>query len=183
MAAGVDILRWNGAAGAPTKGVITGINTRANAEDTNTTAGTNNPIQIPPSGTYYSYWVCTRLSVTGALPSLLINNLRWYTNGTNNFGTGLDCFGQEATTYIQAIGTPGQTGTQLTQANYASLTLAPVQVWTLTSAAPKALAGSITNTGPAGDFGSFFVYQVNVGATASPGATGQNTFTWKYDEQ
>jgi hypothetical protein len=179
MPATVTIRRWTGAAGAPVKTDITGINTRANAEDAHSTAGTTNPVQIPAAGTNYSYWVCTRLSAD-TTPAGTINNLRWYSDGANNFGTGITCRGNEATAYTQATGTIGQTGTQLTTANYASVTT-PADVFTFTSAAPKALAGSISNPST-GDFGSFFVYQAEIGAAAGPGVSGQETFTWKYDE-
>jgi hypothetical protein len=179
MPATVDITRWTGATGAPTKTTITGINTRANAEDNHSTAGTANPVQIPASGTNYSYWVCTRLTCS-ATPAGTINNLRWYSDGANNFGTGITCLGNEATAYTQATGTLGQTGIQLTTANYASVTT-PVDCFSLTAAAPKALAGSLANPNT-GDFGSWFVYQIGVSTTALPGATGQETFTWKYDE-
>ena len=48
--------------GTPTK--ITGLNTRANAEDSDTDS-TSNPDQIPAAGTTnYSYWVATRLQCT-----------------------------------------------------------------------------------------------------------------------
>ena len=179
MPATVDITRWTGATGSPTKGIITGINTRANAEDVNSTADTVNPVQIPASGTNYSYWVCTRLTCS-VTPAGTVNNLRWYTSGTNNLGTGIDCYGNQATAYTQAVGTLGQTGTLLNTTNYPSVTT-PVQVWTLTAAAPLSLAGSISNP-TTGDFGSWMVYQINVSTTALPGATGQATFTWKYDE-
>lgn len=179
MPATVTIRRWTGASGAPTKTDITGINTRANAEDAHSTAGTTNPIQVPAAGTNYSYWVATRLSAD-TTPAGTINNLRWYSDGTNNFGTGVTCRGNEATSYVQATGTPGTTGTQLTVGSYASLTT-PADVFTFTSGTPKSLAGSISNPST-GDFGSFFVYQIEIGTTSSPGVTAQETFTWKYDE-
>lgn len=179
MAATVDILRWTGTTGAPTKSTITGINTRANAADAHTTADTASPVQIPAAGSNYSFWVSTRLSA-GTSPAGTINNLRWYADGANNFGTGITCTGNEATAYAQATGTVGQTGTQLATGVYATLTT-PVDVFTFTSASPKSLAGSISNP-TVGDFGSFFVYQIVVASTASPGATAQETFTWKYDE-
>jgi hypothetical protein len=179
MPATVTIRRWTGAAGAPTKTNITGINTRANAEDAHSTAGVTNPVQIPATGTNYSYWVCTRLSADTA-PAGTINNLRWYSDGANNLGTGITCKGNEATAYTQASGTIGLTGAQLTTTNYASITT-PASVFTFTSAAPKSLTGSISNPNT-GDFGSFFVYQGEVGASANLGVSGQETFTWKYDE-
>ncbi len=182
MAATVIINRWTGSTGSPTKTDITSANTVANATDTHqsTVAGSTYPIRIPASGTNYSYWVSTRLSVS-VTPSGTINNLRWYTDGSNNFGTGVTCVGQEATSYVQATGTEGTSGTQLTTGNHAGITGSPVDVFTYTSGSPKSLTGTISNPST-GDFGSFFVYQVEVDDTAAPGTTTQETFTWVYDE-
>ena len=180
MAATVYIMRWTGAVGSPTESNITGINTRANALDSHTTADTSSPVQIPASGSNYSFWVCTRLQASTS-PAGTINNLRWYSSGTNNFGTGITCQGNQATSYVQATGTVGQTGNQLTTSSYSTIT-SPVDVFgTFTSAAPCSLAGSVSNP-TTGDFGNWFVYQITVASTASPGATAQTTFTWKYDE-
>ena len=174
MPATIIINRLTGV--GPTATPITSINTRANAADAHTTADTASPITIPAAGTNYSYWVVTRLECTVA-PSGTIDNLRWYTDGANNFGTGVTCKGNEATSYTQAVGAAGN-GTELTVGNYASVTT-PVDVFTFTSGSPKSLAGSTVTTE---QFGSRFVYQIEVGTTAAPGATAQETFTWKYDE-
>lgn len=178
MAATVTIRRHTGA--GPTKTDITGINTRANAEDAHSTGGTTNPIQIPAAGTNYSYWVVTRLSAD-TTPSGTINNLRWYTDGTNSLGTGVACVMNTATGYTQATGTPGVSGTQLTVGNYPTLAGAPSDAFAFNSGSPKSVAGSISNPNT-GDFGDYVVYQIEVGTTAGPGATGSETFTWKYDE-
>lgn len=181
MAATVTIRRWTGSAGGPTKSDITSINTRANAEDTHTTAGISNPIYIPSVGTNYSYWVHTRLSAD-TTPAGTINNLRWFSDGANSFGTGVTCVGQEASAYVQATGTPGVSGTQLTAGNHGSLVGgAPVDVFGLTTGSPKSLTGSIANPST-GDFGNFFVYQLAIASTALPGVTSQELFTWRYDE-
>src|SRR3990167_332343 len=113
MPATVLIRRLTGAGQTATD--ITSINTRANAADAHSTNDTASPITIPPSGTNYSYWVTTRLDCTVA-PSGTIDNLRWYSDGSNNFGTGVTCKGQEATSYVQATGSAGN-GTQLTTGN------------------------------------------------------------------
>ncbi len=107
MAATVTIRRLTGA--GPTSTDVTSINTRANAEDAHSTAGTTNPIQIPAAGTNYSYWVVTQLSADTS-PSGTINNVKWYTDGANGFGTGVTAKGNTATGYVQATGTPGTTG-------------------------------------------------------------------------
>lgn len=178
MAATVTIRRWTGSSGSPTKTDITGINTRANAEDAHSTAGTSNSILVPDSGTNYSYWVSTRLSVD-AITGGTVDNIRWYSDGANGFGTGITCVGNTASDYVQATGDQGESGTQLTTGNHADLTGAPVDVFTHTSASPKAVTGSASSTG---DLGHFFVYQIGVADTASSGATAQETFTWAYDD-
>jgi hypothetical protein len=177
MPATVIINRLTGS--GPTLNNITGINTRANAEDAHSTSGTANPIQIPASGTNYSYWVVTRLQCTVA-PSTLINNLKWFTDGGNGFGTGVTCKVQTASGYVQATGTPGESGTQLTTGNYASLAGAPSDAFAYTSASPLSVSGSIGAT--TGEFGDRVVYQIEVASTASPGVTPSETFTWRYDE-
>jgi len=182
MAATVVINRWTGSSGSPTKTAIQSINTVANTTDTHqaTASSSTNPIKIPSAGTKYSFWVVTRLNAT-VTPAGTIDNLRWYSDGTNNFGTGLTCVGNTATTYVQATGTAGDTGDQLTTGNYTTLAATPVNVFTLTSGSPKAVTGSIVNPST-GDFGDFLVYQIEVATSASPGVTGQETFTWLYDE-
>lgn len=176
MAATVLIRRLTGA--GPTATDITSINTRANAEDAHTTAGTSNSILVPAAGTNYSYWVVTRLDVT-AITSGTVDNVKWYTDGTNNFGTGVTCVGNTATGYVQATGTAGTSGTQLTTGNYATLAGAPSNVFAYTSGSPLSVTGSTTGTG---QFGDRVVYQIEVGTTAASGATAQETFTWKYDD-
>lgn len=183
MPATVQIVRKTGA--GPTSTDISSLNTRANAEDTHTTAGTTNPIRVPAAGSNFSYWVTTRLNVT-VTPAGTIDNLRWFADGANNFGTGVTCLGAKASTgatagYREATGTPGTTGTELNQTNHTGLDEAPVDVFTYTSGAPKALTGTITNPST-GQFGDHFVYQMVIGTTAGPGVTAQETFTWRFDE-
>lgn len=179
MAATVLIRRWTGASGGPTKSDITSINTRANAEDAHSTAGTTNSILIPAAGTNYSYWVATRLDVT-AITGGTVNNIKWYSDGTNNFGTGVTCVGNTATGYVQASGTAGTTGIALNTTNYATLAGAPANVFGHTAGSPKSVTGSTSAVSDA--FADFFVYQIEVATTAASGATPSETFTWQYDD-
>jgi hypothetical protein len=182
MPATIIINRWTGTSGSPTKTAITSANTVANATDTHqaTASSSTNPIRIPATGTNYSYWVATRLSATTS-PTGTIDNIRWYSDGANNFGTGVTCRGQDASGYVQATGTVGTTGTLLGTAAYSTLSGATADVFTFTSGSPKTIGGSVVTPGT-GDFGSFFIYQVEVGTTAQPGTKAQETFTWLYDE-
>lgn len=176
MAATVLIRRLTGA--GPTATDITSINTRANAEDAHTTAGTSNSILVPAAGSNYSFWVVTRLDVT-AITAGTVDNVKWYTDASNNFGTGVTALVSTATTYVQATGTTGTTGTQLTTGNYSTLAGAPVDPFTYTSGSPLAVTGTTSATG---QFGDRVVYQLVVGTTAASGATAQETFTWRYDD-
>jgi hypothetical protein len=178
MAATVTIRRWTGASGSPTKTDITSINTRANAEDAHSTAGTTNSILIPTSGTNYSYWVATRLSVD-AISAGTVDNIKWYADGSNNFGTGITCKGNSASTYVRATGTAGTSGDQLTTSAYSTLASSPGNVFAYTSGSPLSISGTTTSTG---DLGDLFVYQIEVADTAASGATASETFTWKYDD-
>ena len=175
MAAVVQINRLTST--GPTLTDITSINSRAATDDTHSTAGTTNPIKIPAAGVKRSYWVSTRLNVISGLVGT-IDNLRWYSAGTPD--TGVTVNGQTATAYVQATGVVGDSGDVLNTANHTSLAAATVDITTHTAGSPKAVAGTITAT--TGVFGDQFVYQFEVGSTASPGAATALTFTWQYDE-
>jgi hypothetical protein len=183
MAATVQIHRKTGV--APGSGAdITSINTRAATIDAHSADNTAQPIQIPTVGSNYSYWVTTRLNVVVG-PAGTINNLRWFADGANNFGTGVTVIGAKASTganagYRQATGTPGTTGVELNQTNHTGLDAAAANVFTHTSGSPLSLAGSTSGTG---EFGDHFVYQIVVGSTAAPGELPvDETLTWRYDE-
>jgi len=173
MAATVNIKRWTGASGSMSGTVITSANTVANAVDAHqsTASSSTDPIKIPPSGTNYSYWVSTRLATGATGPTGTISNLRWYSDGSNSFGTGVGCNVKTASTYTQATGTQGVTGDAMSGG---------AAFETKTSGSPLTVTGTCTTANT--DFGDYVVYQLTVGPTASAGVTGQETFTWLYDE-
>ncbi len=180
MAADIEIIRITGTTGSQVPTDITAINTRANAFDTHSTADTTNPVQKPTSGLKYSYWVSTRLDAD-TTPAGTIDTLRWFSDDTNNFGTGITCLGNTSTTYIQATGTPADTGTQLTTTVHSGLTAAPTDVFAFTDSSPKVLTGSISNPST-GEFGDYFIYQLEVATNAGAGESTQETWTFRYDE-
>jgi len=124
--------------------------------------------------------VTHRLSADSS-PSGTIDNIRWYTDGTNSYGTGVSYRVAEASYYSQAYGTVGDTGVALTQASYPGCLTEPVNGFTLTSGSPLAVDGSISNP-TTGDFGYFVVSQIEVYAAASAGEITDETLSWKYDE-
>lgn len=184
MAATVIINRHTGAAGSQVKTDITSATTRASTSDA-PAPGAADPIPIPAAGTNRSFWVTTRLECA-VTPSGTIDNLRWFADGANGFGTGVTCVGRDASTganagYRQATGTQGTTGDELTTGNHTGLDGAPADVFTHTSGSPRALGGSIVNPST-GEFGDFFVYSIEVGSTAGPGVVPTETFSFRYDE-
>lgn len=180
MSATIKISRLTGA--GPSYLDINGTNTRCNAEDSNSST-TGNPIAVPGSGTNYSFWCTTQLTCSVA-PATALSNIRWYTDGSNSFGTGVTCLGNTTTSsspsYVQATGVDGVSGDQLTTGSYPALVGSPTNVFAFTSGSPLSIPGSIGAT--TGHFGGFLVFQIGVGATASPGATAMETFTWIVDE-
>lgn len=159
--------------------------------DDTSTVDTTNPIVIPSSGTNYSFTKSSYLYCDAA-PSLQINNVQFYTDGTNSLGTGIGMVvGNETPTrnsgstaaYIKATGTAGTTGTEMT-AFYTGIT-ATTDVFTYNSGATKSIsiseAGSIINA--IGETTNYTVFQMTVATTASPtSATTNETGTLQYDE-
>jgi len=173
----VQIRRKTGS--GPTATDITSINTRMNAEDTHSTAGTSNPIRVPTTGTNYSYWATAQLYYTGT-DTGTINNLEWFTDGANGLGTGVTLVVSPANSYVEATGTPGTTGTQLLLAAHAGLTGTPTNAFAYVTGAALALGGSVTDPSSQ-DVGSAVVLQVEVASAAAAGATPQETMTFRYD--
>jgi len=159
--------------------------------DDTVSVDTLKPIVIPAAGTNYSYVKSSYLRCDVA-PSLQINNVQFYTDGSNTLGTGIGMVvGNEMPTktnvsdtgYIPATGTSGTTGTEMT-AFYTGIT-GTTDVFTYVSGTAKAItigeSGSIINA--IGETTNYVVFQMTVGSTASPtSATPNETGTFQYDE-
>ena len=175
------IRAYTGTSGSPTLDDVSWLNTRMNTSDTHASSGTATPIPVPTSGTNYGYWVALRADCT-VTPAVSLSNLRWYSDGASGLPTGVTVKVAEATSYVQATGTSGTTGLQLTVGNYPTLTAPPVDLFTYTAGSPKSISGSLANptTGP---FGSWFVLQMEVASTATgPGELSLETLGFVFDE-
>lgn len=184
MAATIAVRRWTGASAGTESAARTAI--RSSSSDNDYTTETTNPIVVPASSSNYGYWVSTRLNAS-VLPAGTANNLRWYTDGTNNYGTGVTMAAQAANVgansgYRAASGTPGTTGDVLNTSNHTGLTTTTVDPFGLTVGSPKSLTGTVSSGGSTGAFGDYFVYQHIIASTASQGTLSGETFTWKWDE-
>lgn len=162
MAATVQIVEKNGA-GATATDKTSGTIRFKNADDA--TVDTNNPMVIPSSGSDWSYEKWLRLNVTVA-PATNISNLKFYTDGTSGFGTGVSLWAKAVTSYA----TPAE-GTSSTGYSDA---------FGYTSGSALSLgAGPYTGTGEKGDH---CVLLLEVASTASPGSLTAETATFSYDE-
>lgn len=141
------------------------------ASTTSTTADANDPLVIPPSGTNYSYVKKLRAYME-APPNTNISNMRWYTDGSSGFGTGI-------AVNAKNIGTTFGT-------HYNTAMTGGSSLFGYTSGSP--LDGDGTDTGPfvpADDntyIGDIIEMQMSVASTASSGALSAETVTLAYDE-
>lgn len=99
MPATVEIRSFHGATPDTGTNVASG-SIRFKAAD-NDTVDANNPLAIPGAGTIYSY-VKQLKFYAASTPSNTINNLKFYTDGANGFGTGV---GLAAATFVSFTGT------------------------------------------------------------------------------
>lgn len=135
----------------------------------NTTVDTNDRLQVPASGTIYSFTKHVRFYFSTA-PSVDIQNLRCYTDGTNNFGTGI---GVQYDIPAGGLGSFPNVNTNISGTD----------LFTKTSASPIIL--DAINTGPhtgTGYKGDCLRLQMSVASTANPGQLSPETLTFVYDE-
>lgn len=134
---------------------------RANDGNEQTSA---NPIQIPAAGTDYSYTKQMRANVT-VPPATQLDNLVCYSDGTNNFGTGIGVQYDINATFQAQIDTD----------------IAGSDYFGLDSGTPGDLGvGPHVGTGYKGDL---LRLQMTVASTAAPGQTPvDEALTFAYDE-
>lgn len=162
MAATVKIVEKNGAGGTQTDKTSGTIRFK-NAD--NATVDTSNRMVVPGSGSDYSYEKWLRFQVDVA-PSVDLQNLKFYTDGSNGFGTGINLYAKAVTNYS----TPAE----------ATSTTGYADAFTYTSSSALSLGtGPYTSTGEKGDH---CVLMLKVDSTAAPGLLSTETLTFSYDE-
>jgi hypothetical protein len=165
MAATVQIHEMTAAAAGTDK---TSGTIRFKAAD-NQTVDTADRLQIPAAGSIYSYTKHARFYFSTA-PSVDIQNLRAYSDGSNGFGTGV---GVQYDVPGGGLGTFPNINTTITGTD----------LFTKTSGSPVDL--DAINTGPhtgTGYKGDHIRMQMSVASTASPGQLTAETLTMAYDE-
>lgn len=180
MAATVVIAQYTGAA----PGASTDVTSASVTVGTSDEAQTASAIPIPTSGSNHSYWNTMALVATAA-PDNAINNLNFYSDGTNSFGTGVTAIVITASGYVQAVGTAGSSGALLSSTCHGGLSgcsgAATSDLFLYTSSCKLTVTGSIgATTGSIGD--KFVVQQLSVISTAGAGNTSEESMTFEFDE-
>ena len=135
------------------------------------TVDANNPLVVPAADSIYSYTKKLRAYMEDA-PNTNVSNLRWYSDGTNSFGTGISVT-------VKNLGTTWG-------ANYKTVMADSADLFGKTSAAP--LDGDGTDQGPFlpakldSYIGDLIELQMAVASTASSGTLTAETLTLAYDE-
>ena len=132
-----------------------------------TSVDSNNRLQIPGSGDDWSYTKQLRAYISVA-PTVDLQNLRAYTDGSNDFGTGI------AVDY----------DTQQTFQTQTDADISGSDLFGATSGAAINMdqtndSGGKTDTG---NYGDHLRLQMGVSDTASPGSLSPETLTFAYDE-
>lgn len=153
--------------------------------------GSTYPIPIPTAGFNYSYWKSLCLNFTGTFTT--INNIRWYTDGSEFAGLGTSGEirrgnrdsgddGCPDGSYDQATGTPGTTGDDVeTHTYYSAQTTKSVDTFaTDVIATPADIQTSPDITAPGRS--NHVVVQAKIDTDATLGAKTPETFTFLYDE-
>jgi hypothetical protein len=133
------------------------------------TVDTNDRLQIPGAGSIYSYTKHLRFYFSTG-PSVDIQNLRAYSDGSNTFGTGV------------TVGYDIPNAGNGTFPNI-NTNIAGTDLFTKTSGSPIDLDAN--NTGPhtgTGYKGDLLRMQMAIASTAAPGALSAETLTLAYDE-
>lgn len=167
MAATVLIEEHNGAGNVATD--KTSGTVRYKAAD-NATVDILNPLVKPSAGSFRSFEKWLRLDVTVA-PTGNIQSPTFYTDGTNNYGTGI-------TAFIRTTN-PGTYSTPTTPGSDAAGT----DMFSFNSGAPKALdvanPGPYTGTGQIADFAVVWMTLAStVAAPQDPTSSETLTFAW-----
>ncbi len=178
---------FGGSANAPgtVEQVVT--NLRFNNEDTND-QDTASPVTVPTAGTNYSFWKQLYLACRTTAPSVQVNSVKVYTDGTLD-GAGGEWVGSTVVTSDEVLahniaGDAGYDPGQALIGTTHDTVVGTTSLFTFNSGSPKSMtiseAGSIINA--IGEFTDYLFLQEELGTTGLAGVQGTETITWQYDE-
>ena len=181
MVATVIINEWNGSSTAPAQTDKTSGTVRFKNAD-NATVDTANRLIIPATSTSqeYSFQKWIRLEIT-VVPDVDIDNLRAYSDGSNNFSTGpgVKAWYAVRSTYATPV-IPTETDDP---PKGPGSTVNMVDFFTGISTAPIDIDGGLS--GPystAGDIGDWLTLVMEVESSATQGTLTAETLTFAFDE-
>jgi hypothetical protein len=157
----------------------------------NPTIDTNNKLVIPTAGTNYSLWKQIYLYCDDAA-SHILNNLKFYSDGTNSFGTGVDLEvglqfptkNSGASTGYELPTLTGDSGDEMVAGHTIITTKATV--FNYNSGAMltgPTISEASSQIDAVGETSNYLVLQMDVANTASPGELPvDETLTIQYDE-
>ncbi len=182
MAATVIINEYHGAGGAKT-GKTSGTVRFKNADDAN--VDLIDPLVVPGSGQEYSFEKWLRLEITDAGGFTQIDNLRAYSDGTNNFGAGVKLWYAVSGTYMQPV-VPSEAADPPQSAAAGSPVENMADFFASSSGAPIDMdainTGPFTDGSPAEEIGDWLVLVMEVEPGASQGVLTAETLTLAFDE-
>ncbi len=157
--------------------------------------GTGNPIPIPDADFNFSYWMSLQLTITAMNDATLLNNHKFYSDGTIawTLGTGGKLVvglrdagdnGCPSGSYDQATGTEGTTGDDMEDvtdghAYYKAQTTKTGLVSAYTSGSSLLVDSADRSTAVAFDH---VVLQLKAASDSTRGAKNAETITFQYDE-
>lgn len=182
----LDTVGSNGAPGTSTDiDALTPVQLEFKNADNATIDGLNG-IGIPGAGTNYSRWKQIYVKCDTA-PAVQVDNIRFHTDGANNYGTGLGLkIGNQFPTKNSGSSAGyevADTANEEMVAGHGGIT-SSVVAFTKTNSSPLVI--TISETGnkidAIGETSNYIVLQAEVGTTAGAGLSATETLTILYDE-
>lgn len=176
MAATVLVREWNGTTGSPTQTDKTSGTLRYKQAN-DATVDANNPLVKPTSGSQRSFEKWVQLQIGGTGPTGSITNPQWYTDGVNNYGTGILAFIRTTNVASGSFVTPATPANDASGTNqFSYVTGARKNMDAVTAGSPY--TGTNTNIA---DFAVLWMTIDNT-VSAPQNPTASETLTWSYDE-
>lgn len=174
MAAVPKFYETNGDAGAP---VVTALSALVFTTSDEYAPGNEHPLVKPTVGTKRSFVKSLACGFSTG-PATSCSDIKIFCDGTIGW-TGITWYvgDQFPTTYVQALGTEGDDGTEMTTL-YTGVITSKTNFQNYTSAAPLTL--SMAKTTGAGVYTDYFAMQVDLSTSAVVGVLGSEaiTMTW-----
>lgn len=174
-----------------------GTKFRFRTDDNWHTIDGTNPVPIPGAGSNYAGWIHFLAKMTARPGTEVVNNLKFYTDGTG-YGTGIGvnignqfpgntAASPEAGYEVTAFNPIGTTCYEMSVAgpNGHSVITSTADAFAQTSASPftgPSISEASSQLDAVGEMSNYFCVQASVDNTAGAGVKAAETYTIRYDE-